>query len=55
MDQIGVFARNPEDAALIAETLCDAVALPRWLDASGGLQPRLPRMAFVKTPVWNRI
>ena len=54
MDQIGVFARTPEDAALIAETLCDAVALPLWLDASGGLQPRLPRMAFVKTPVWNR-
>ena len=54
MDQIGVFARTPEDAALIAESLCDAVALPRWLDASGGLQPRLPRMAFVKTPVWNR-
>ena len=26
----------------------------RWLDASGGLQPRLPRMAFVRTPVWNR-
>ena len=54
MDQIGVFARSPEDAALAAETLCDAATLPRWLDGAGVLQPRLPRMAFVRTPVWNR-
>lgn len=55
LDQIGVFARSPEDAALLAENLCDAAALPRWLEGAGAAQVRLPRIAFVKTSIWNRI
>ncbi len=54
LDQIGVFARSPEDAALLAENLCDAAALPRWLEGAGTAQARLPRIAFVKTSIWNR-
>jgi Asp-tRNA(Asn)/Glu-tRNA(Gln) amidotransferase A subunit family amidase len=54
LDQIGVFARSPEDAALLAENLCDAAALPRWLEEARAAQPRLPRIAFVKTSIWNR-
>lgn len=54
LDQIGVFARSPDDAALLAENLCDAVALPRWLEGAGAAQLRLPRIAFVKTSIWNR-
>jgi len=54
LDQIGVFARTPEDAALLAESLCDAAALPRWLEGAETAQHRLPRVAFVKTPIWNR-
>ncbi len=54
LDQIGVFARSPEDAALLTENLCDAAALPRWLEGAGAAQIRLPRMAFVKTSIWNR-
>ena len=55
LDQIGVFARTPEDAALIAETLCDAAALPRWLEGGATVPSRLPRVAFVKTSIWNRM
>ncbi len=54
LDQIGVFARAPEDAALLAEKLCDAAALPRWFESAGAALPRLPRIAFVKTSIWNR-
>jgi len=55
LDQIGVFARTPEDAALIAETLCDAAALPRWFEGGATVPSRLPRVAFVKTSIWNRM
>ena len=54
LDQIGVFARSPGDAALLAESLCDPAALPRWLEGAGAASPRLPRIAFVKTAIWNR-
>lgn len=54
LDQVGVFARTPEDAALLAENLCDAAALPRWLEGAGAASQRLPRLAFVKTSIWNR-
>lgn len=54
LDQIGVFARSVEDAALLAESLCDAAALPRWLEGAGTPQIRLPRIALVKTSIWNR-
>lgn len=54
LDQIGVFARSPGDAALLAESLCDPAALPRWLEGAGAGSPRLPRIAFVKTSIWNR-
>jgi Asp-tRNA(Asn)/Glu-tRNA(Gln) amidotransferase A subunit family amidase len=54
MDQIGVFARTPEDAALLAGILCDDAALPRRPGGAGGPATKLPRMAFVKTAIWNR-
>jgi len=54
LDQVGVFARTPEDAGLLAENLCDAAALPRWLEGAGAASQRLPRIAFVKTSIWGR-
>lgn len=54
LDQIGVFARTPEDAGLLAGSLCDATALPRWHDEPGAVVQRLPRVAFVKTSIWSR-
>ncbi len=54
LDQIGVFAHTPEDAALLAGTLCDAAAFPRRFESAGAALPRLPRFAFVKTSIWNR-
>ena len=44
----------PLDAALLAENLCDAAALSRWLEGVGAALPRLPRIAFVKTSIWSR-
>lgn len=63
LDQIGVFARSIEDAALIADQLIqvdahDPDTRPR---ARPGLRetameppPVTPRLAFVKTPVWEQ-
>ena len=54
LDQIGVFARTPEDAGLLAKSLCDTTALPRWLEEPGTVVQRQPRVAFVKTSIWSR-
>jgi len=63
LDQIGVFARTVGDTALIAEQMMGFD--PRDPDTRRGASPRLfevaaqeppvePRLAFVKTPVWDQ-
>jgi Asp-tRNA(Asn)/Glu-tRNA(Gln) amidotransferase A subunit family amidase len=47
LDQIGVFARSVDDAALLAAQLMEQ---PLALDVAGAAPPRL---AFVKTPRWE--
>ena len=63
LDQVGVFARTIEDAALIAEQLMgfdgrDPDTQPRVrpnLTQTVAEEPPLtPRLAFVKTPVWDQ-
>lgn len=63
LDQIGVFARTVEDAALIAEQMMAfdsrdpdtrLGARPRLFGAAAQEPPVEPRLAFVKTPVWNQ-
>jgi Asp-tRNA(Asn)/Glu-tRNA(Gln) amidotransferase A subunit family amidase len=62
LDQIGVFTRSVEDAALMAEQMMafdvadpDLVprARPRLLEACIEEPPLRPRLAFVKTPAWD--
>lgn len=64
LDQVGVFARNVEDAALLAETLCgwdvrDPSTAPRrkpmLLEATLAQKDRPPRFGFVRTPMWERV
>jgi len=63
LDQIGVFARSLEDAALIGE--CLMAYDPADPDTTLGAAPRLakiclseppaePRLAFVKSPAWDK-
>jgi Asp-tRNA(Asn)/Glu-tRNA(Gln) amidotransferase A subunit family amidase len=61
LDQVGVFARSVEDAALLAEALMvfddrDRAmrrrAAARLVETAAMAPPRAPRLAFVKTPVW---
>jgi Asp-tRNA(Asn)/Glu-tRNA(Gln) amidotransferase A subunit family amidase len=63
LDQVGVFARTVEDAALVAERIMgfdgrDADMRPGTypaLDMTAAEKPSVPpRLAFVKTPVWDR-
>jgi len=63
LDQVGVFARNVEDAALLAQTLMafddrDRAMRPcarrDLVRAATGEIPFAPRFAFVKTPVWDQ-
>ena len=63
LDQIGVFARSVEDAALLAEQLVGydpgdpdtrARARPRLAEAARSEPPLVPQLAFVKGPVWDR-
>ena len=63
LDQVGVFARNVEDTALLADQLIrfDAHdpdtrpgAPPGLVDTASAAPPVTPRLAFVKTPVWDR-
>ncbi|MEE9255739.1 MAG: amidase [bacterium] len=63
LDQIGVFARSVGDAALIAEQLVGfdefdpdtrPSARPRLVETAAEEPPVEPRLAFVKTPVWDK-
>ncbi|MEN8779808.1 MAG: amidase [Desulfobacterales bacterium] len=63
LDQIGVFARTIEDVALIAEQLMAfddrdpdtrPRARPKLVETMTGEPPFQPRLAFVKTPVWDQ-
>ena len=62
LDQVGVFARTIEDAALIAEQLMAfddrdpdmrPRARPKLGETVADQPPVPPRLAFVKTPVWE--
>ena len=64
IDQVGVFARTVEDAALIAQTLIAADendhttkgVLPRNLvNIATSEPPFKPKFVFVKTPFWDRM
>jgi Asp-tRNA(Asn)/Glu-tRNA(Gln) amidotransferase A subunit family amidase len=63
LDQVGVFARTIEDAALIAEQLMAfddrdpdmrPRARPNLIKMVAEQPPVPPRLAFVKTPVWDQ-
>ncbi|MEW6719477.1 MAG: amidase [Thermodesulfobacteriota bacterium] len=62
LDQVGVFARTVEDAALLAERLTafngrDPAMRPGprpVLYGTAEVSAAPPRLAFVKTPVWDR-
>ena len=63
LDQVGVFARSVEDAALLAEQLMaydtrdpDMAerARPHLLRTALDEPPVTPRLAFVKSPVWDK-
>lgn len=63
LDQIGVFARSVEDAALLAESLVGfdeedpdtrPVARPPFAATAASDPPLTPRLAFVKSPVWDQ-
>lgn len=63
LDHVGVMARTVEDAALLAETLvgCDArdpdtrpQAQPSLAATARSDPPVAPRLAFVRTPVWDQ-
>jgi len=62
LDQIGVFARSVEDAALLAESLVGfddedldtrPVGRPPFASVAASEPPLPPRFAFVKSPVWD--
>jgi len=62
LDQVGVFARTVEDVALLAETLVGGdeedpdtrpVARPPFAAVAASEPPLTPRLAFVRTPVWD--
>lgn len=64
LDQVGVFARSVEDAALLAQALFghDArdpatrpLPAPPLLDVARGEPPAPPRFAWVATPWWDRV
>ena len=63
LDHVGVMARSLADAALILEVLAgyDAadsdtrpVAAPDYLELVDDVPPVQPRLAFVRTPVWDK-
>lgn len=51
LDQIGVFARSVADCAWLAGTLADA---PGAIPPAAASLDRLPKLAAVRTPVWDR-
>lgn len=64
LDQVGMFARTLEDIALLAEQLTgyderDPDTRPRaripFVQTAAEEPPLPPRIAFVKTPVWERV
>ncbi|HEX9822301.1 MAG TPA: amidase [Methylomirabilota bacterium] len=63
LDHVGVFARTVEDAALVAETLAGfddddpdtrPLARPPLAAVAASGPPLPPRLAFVRSPVWER-
>jgi Asp-tRNA(Asn)/Glu-tRNA(Gln) amidotransferase A subunit family amidase len=63
LDQVGVFARTIEDAALIAQQIMvfddrdpdtQMRARPTLIETVAAEPPFNPRLAFVKTPVWDQ-
>jgi Asp-tRNA(Asn)/Glu-tRNA(Gln) amidotransferase A subunit family amidase len=63
LDQVGVFARTVEDAALLAEVMVGydpedhdtrPVARPPFHATAVSAPPLPPRFAFVRSPVWDR-
>ncbi len=52
-DQVGVFARSIDDAALLAGQLCDGDGALMRDSAESPAPP--PKIAFVKTPLWGRV
>jgi len=63
LDQVGVFARTIEDAALVAEQIMgfddrdpdtQLRARPALIETAAEEPPFNPRLAFVKTPVWDQ-
>jgi Asp-tRNA(Asn)/Glu-tRNA(Gln) amidotransferase A subunit family amidase len=62
LDQVGTFTRTVEDAALLAESLAGydpddpdtrPVAHPPFVAVAASEPPLPPRLAFVKSPVWE--
>lgn len=63
LDQVGVFARSVADAALIAEQLMafderdpymQPQARPALIQTAAGDPPVEPRLAFIRTPMWDQ-
>ena len=63
LDHVGVFARTVQDAALVAETLAGfdeedpdtrPMARPPLATVAASEPPLPPRLAFVRSPVWER-
>lgn len=63
LDQVGVFTRSVEDAALLAESIVGfdeedpdtrPVARPPFAAIAASEPPLPPRFAFVRSPVWDR-
>lgn len=62
LDHVGVFARDVEDAALLAETIAGfdeedpdtrSIARPPLAAVAASEPPLPPRFAFVRTPAWQ--
>ena len=62
LDQVGVFTRSVEDAALLAESIVGfdeedpdtrPTGRPPFAAVAGSEPPLPPRLAFVKSPVWD--